>query len=466
VNKRKENSGSKFSEIEIPESLDAVIDGAVERAFKDSKRMKGIKKYNNKFKIFKRTGIFAACIFLFIITVNISPAFAEYLYKIPGFETLITLVKYDKGLETAVNKGYAQKINKSIEDNGVVFSIDDIIFDKRSFIITYSIKTKDKFTNLVINDFKIIDKNGKKIQWACHRGLTDEYSNVNKGIIEIYLEDENSLPEDIIIKCTKIDGLLENHPSRKDIYGDWVVEFKIDKNKLSDSKPIVYELNKEIQLDKITFKVEDLKIHPTTMDVKFNMNNNDDYKYIGFNNIYIEDDKGNIYTSTGGRSLEKSIKITRFTSAYFNKVNSLTLKCDGVYIMPIKDQYVVVDLKNKKVIDDSGYGIKFKYERSNSEGLGYENGEKYDYCACLSLKKEYLNDVNIHPKFHLSDINYEKNMNYDLRIIPVEESYGEGDVECKVMLEFYDMKVKPDTIKLKINRIYEDCIDGFEIKLF
>lgn len=58
-----------------------------------------------------------------------------------------------------------------------------------------------------------------------------------------------------------------------------------------------------------------------------------------------------------------------FQSAYFNNVKSLKVKCDNIYIKPKKDEYIIVDLDNKKVIEDSGYNIKFLYEHNDTESL-------------------------------------------------------------------------------------------------
>ncbi|WP_319001555.1 DUF4179 domain-containing protein [Clostridium sp. CS001] len=89
--------------------------------------------------------------------------FASYISKVPGLAYLVNLINYDKGIKDAVENNFIQNINMSLEHEGLVFTIKDIIIDNSKAILFYSIqnKTNHKFVNIA--EIKLKDENGKDV---------------------------------------------------------------------------------------------------------------------------------------------------------------------------------------------------------------------------------------------------------------------------------------------------------------
>ena len=56
--------------------------------------------------------VFAAlCFFLF--SIRVSTTFANAVSKVPGLDTIVTLITHNKGIEDVIEHGYNEKIDKT-----------------------------------------------------------------------------------------------------------------------------------------------------------------------------------------------------------------------------------------------------------------------------------------------------------------------------------------------------------------
>ncbi|RAL21328.1 DUF4179 domain-containing protein [Thermoflavimicrobium daqui] len=87
----------------------------------------------------------------------ISPSFAATLNKVPVIGSIFDKVG-DNGIKNAVKKGVTtNQVNQSLEKEGVKVTIKDLIYDDTSMIISYEIKSKEKF------ETKLKTKKGKSV---------------------------------------------------------------------------------------------------------------------------------------------------------------------------------------------------------------------------------------------------------------------------------------------------------------
>jgi hypothetical protein len=84
-------SQEKYKKMEIPDELDSVIDRAIESAIKKKTRW------------YKPMAAVVASLLILVLCINVSPVFASYVERIPGFERLVEIVRFDKGLKQAVD---------------------------------------------------------------------------------------------------------------------------------------------------------------------------------------------------------------------------------------------------------------------------------------------------------------------------------------------------------------------------
>jgi hypothetical protein len=453
-------SQEKYKKIEIPDELDSVIDRAIESVIK------------KKIKWYKPMAAVVASLLVLVLCINVSPVFASYVERIPGFERLVKIVRFDKGLKQAVDNGFAQKIDKSSESEGVIFTVNDIILDQKNIILTYDLKTKDLYNNLTLEEFKL--KNiitGQRITNYSHEPIYDEqYSKVNGGIIRIqYDNDKNSIPKQLVIEVTSISGLSKDDDGkqRKTISGTWNISFNINKEKLKEATPknLLLE-NKIVVVDDMKFTIDAVNAYATNMDVHITLDSNNPYKFVDFKNIYMEDEEGTKYRFKGS-SYESQYEYTfHFISNYYATSKHLQLKCDGIYIMPKEKQYIEVDLRNKKIIDDSGFHLEYLFNKSNL--VNYKE-KTYDLQLGIKIVDEKMLTNKDHSRpLEVNGNVYDNNGNSYL-IDTVSWSEQTEIITNKkygvLTYEFPNIKSVPDILKIEIISVYTNSTKYFDAKI-
>jgi hypothetical protein len=276
---------------------------------------------------------------------------------------------------------------------------------------------------------------------------------VNGGIIRIqYDSDKNSIPEQIVIEVTSISGLSKDDDGnqRKTISGTWNISFNIDKEKLKETKPkdLLLE-NKIVVVDDMKFTIDAVKAYATNMDVHITLDSN------------------NPYNRLKGSSYESPYEYTfHFISNYYATSKHLQLKCDGIYIMPKEKQYIEIDLKNKKIIDDSGFHLEYLFDRSN---LVNDKEKTYD----LQLGIKIVDEKMLTNKYHSRPLEvngnvYDNNGNSYLidTVSWSEEKESITNKEYGVLTyEFPNLKSVPDVLKIEIISVYTNLTRYFDVKI-
>lgn len=347
---------SRYSKIHIPEELSNRVDSAVKHGIRKEKRKKFISSI----------GIAVAVLILFISTINISPAFAGYMGSIPGFSSIVRVFKFDKGIKTAVDNDFIQTVEKSAEDNGIKLTIKNIVFDKRRFILFYTIevneKNKDIRTQYGVN---LVNENNEKIA-ICHGvglylGDISTLPYKKEGFFEFINSRGFEWPEKLTLVCSEMyKRNLINHGNKEvKITGNWNISFMLDK-KFLDAKPEEITLNKEVELGHFKCNIKKVEIYPTAVYATVQVNEPDDLKFVDFKNLRLIDGKGMEYKVINEEiSSKNKERIFIFESTYFIDSKELTLAADGIYHIPQEEQYITFDIKNKKLVDNAGYGIEY-----------------------------------------------------------------------------------------------------------
>lgn len=411
----------------------------------------------------KKTGVIYTALICFLVIVSL--CFYPKVKANSEFKELIELFQNDESVKTAIEKGFAQHIHRECTDNNITFSVDDIVMDSRKLIIAFSIKSKEKFQELYMTNDRIINAaNNKYIPHSGEFGFESLNSEtISRGLYEItYDNKKETIPNEIIIKFTEMKGYLDEDSTGRTIKGNWNIQFSIDREKLKEDHPIEYTLNDKVALKDASFTVDYLKIYPTVMNLKVTMDENNKYYLTGFENMRIEDEKGNVYESTGAVECSKKGQISCFETPYFKTSKSFKLKCDGMYMMPKEDEYIVVDLENKKIIDDSGYNLKFGNEYYNTNRF-YEE-DKCDYAFTIEIEKPLF---DIDKVFSILDFKeYAEDENSIVSdIIPMRECRSNEKVKMEYRIEMKDMSSKPKQIKFKVIRAYKYVTEPFEKQL-
>lgn len=464
----------KCNDIEVPKEIHDLLISSVTKADK---------KINKKKTIIKYLSSIAASLVIFIFSINMSPALASSISKIPGLEYLVELFRFDKGLTKAIENNFVQHIDKSAESMNIKLTIKDVIIDKRNMIIAYEVSTRDKkYSDLNISGLSSIeiidDKNNNmvgSIQTSDYPYEEFKITGKKEGIIKVYFnEDILKIPEVLTVKVKEMqDGYYEGNSHEGKyykydrIYGEWKVRFNID-TKLANVNPYLYSVNKSINIGEVNAVIEDINIYPTSGEINFKIKNNEDYKFIDFLNARLVDDKGVEYKMRGGFGSVDNLSGTLFSeSTYFTEAKELYFKADGALFIPKKDMYIVVDIKNKKILENSGFHIEF-------EDATFENiGDKKSYNVTFKIKDKEIIKISSIEGASFGGITYdevkdEKNNKYN-NIGFVSSNIMEDSVKNEKYIisgiSISDITEEPNILKLKIERAAKGLLKAINIKV-
>src|SRR5699024_2285792 len=158
------------------------------------------KKKKRNFRAVLSSVSIAAVIFLFVLSVRVSPVFASYAGQIPGLDRIVELIRGDKGLESAVKNDFVQVIGKSATHEGITFTVDEIIADEAKMIIFYTLEADKDYNYLMLGDLEITDENGKNIAAVISYGNPNDEHEQKRTVsdkIEIDFGHDENLPDQI-----------------------------------------------------------------------------------------------------------------------------------------------------------------------------------------------------------------------------------------------------------------------------
>jgi hypothetical protein len=242
----------KLEESEFDEMSEEIPSIQKERIKKNlNKKIRG----ERKFKGLKYGSIAAAISLVSIIGIGtVSPAFAE---NIPVLSSITQTLNDKFGFNGEYDK-YSQSVNKSVTDNGVTLTINEVLADDSKLIIGYTIKSTKKIEDLqVVGLSRFLKINGKSFgsNGSGTGNYVDDYTYVGSDEIHTTLP-QNSQSFNISLNVDDIMG----------IKGKWNIAFSASKDELV-KKSVVFKPNNKIDLpdsnatiDKVVFSPIDTSI--------------------------------------------------------------------------------------------------------------------------------------------------------------------------------------------------------------
>lgn len=373
-------------------------------------------------------------------------------------ENIQRLTKYDKGLEMALSNNYLQEINKSAIDKGISFKVEGAVLDNKRLTLSYSLNSEENLP-LSLGEFNVVDEHSNCINaYKVYSSSNDFESNKNTGLITLILDDNlNTFPQNITISCSS----LESEPCTMEgrtVYGNWNVSFGL--NTLPyNVMPKQINLNKSIKVNDMDFTIDYIKMYPTVVDIKLTFNENNLNKFIKFKNLYLRDEKGNMYSWYGLSSVisENELEL-HFESSYFANSKELYLSFDGIYCIPKEDRYLIYDLDSKALIDRGGYDIEITEDNFNVE----HKNKKYDLKLGFKVKdKNILGDDESFLELSseaLNESGEELSITTRQVYIPVKRKLT-GDI-------FIENLRNSHVLKIKIEGASVGIMENTETKLF
>ncbi|MBU0905120.1 MAG: DUF4179 domain-containing protein [Firmicutes bacterium] len=329
-------------QIEQQDIPNSKLDGAILQGMERAKREQRLKRKKRKKGIWT-LAISAVLLITLVTSIRVSPAFASAVSSIPGLEKIVAMIQYDKGLTAAIENNY-QVIDASQTKDNVELIIDGVVLDESGMIVFYTLQSEENLQNVRIGNVEI--KNKELSPLSSSYGITpgDETVNEFNSRINFHFQEPTKL------KDLDFTLLMTIEHEGKDV--DYKLPFTVPEN----VKPsIVYELNKEVVIEKQKFTFKKVTIHPLRVDVQISINPNNSKKILQFVDLRLEDENGEVWGSslngTIGRGIGDLDQNIYLQSNYFEKPKELYLRINTLQAVHQNEAFVVVDTERKVLIN-------------------------------------------------------------------------------------------------------------------
>lgn len=329
-------------------------------------------------------GFIAAVFAVFVLLVNISPAFACTVGRIPLLHDLAKYVAFFPSLSAAVDNNYYQEIGQEQTVNGITAGIEYIIVDQKQLTIFY---TLDSNVYEAMNAMpEISDSNSEKPVGVCVAWNGDSVVNGDlrkvtvdfaSGTMPVALKLKLSVSEAESASATSASApsdeknQQDEEPIKEPAY---IAEFNFDLtfNPNYLDKAERYTPEDSFVIDGQTLTLVSAEIYPTSMRLTFDgaQSNTAWLKNIDF---YVENDRGELFDginngiSAYGSSDSPMTPTYIIESPFFSDSKNLTLYITGARWLDKSIDRVHIDLASKKA-DYLAKGLAFEMAEKTENG--------------------------------------------------------------------------------------------------
>ena len=407
-----------YENTKIPDNLDVIVKNTLKKGKNRSKAK----------KIYKVGTTLVASFITFVLIINLSPSVANAISNIPLVGKLSELVKFDKGLDNAIEHELVKNLNIKEEKNGIVVNVNNVVGDWKRLWIEYKLESNNLYDcNISVKTIDGLNNINGMYGY-------DKVSGEDSNYIEIGFEEFTSefiLEFNIFNKGEDIDV-----ETGRTINAKYIETFQIviSLDEIFNSKLESVDIkNKIINTEIGNIEVENISTSKTRTIMDFNLKS-DEFDFMSFENPRLIDNEGNIYNisrfytsdDTGdGKSIE-------FNGELANDIKSLEFQCDGVYYARKADKNISVNLIEGFVAPNN-YGIEFlsfkdnilKLKSNDIKSISFNNIEKEYSVKEISISNSSDNNFN-------ETIIELKIENFNENILDLEIYWVQKDITSKI----------------------------------
>ncbi|WP_427050883.1 DUF4179 domain-containing protein [Paenibacillus sp. TC-CSREp1] len=282
----------------------------------------------------------AALVLLFTGCIRVSPAFASFVEQLPGMESVVSLIRQDKGLMMAIDQSLLQKVGIADEHDGGSVTVEGIITDESRMVIFYKMKgIKDVEKSGF--DIDLLDENGKQLpvafSYASPHADSDAKDPVYENFIDASFPNETSPPDVLTV-------VFKSRNAAKP--GVWKVTLPVDKNLTKGMKKVI-PVHQLLVIDGQRIQVKQATMYPTRVVLDVQLDSSNTKKIFGLSNLQLVDEQGRAWRTD--TSIGEDTRSIYFESMYFSKPKKLTLQGSGFSGLDKKELDFTLNLKTHEI---------------------------------------------------------------------------------------------------------------------
>lgn len=317
----------------------------------------------------------AAAVFLFVVLVNASPAFAGAVMDIPVIGRLAELVKFDKSLSGAIENDYIQAVGLHARDGQSSLYLPYVIADEKNLILFYQLpdelaKAPRQGTDTFeLHLERLVDgETGRELDGYSYESVLAGYEELSKtqGLLLQRLSFEDApVPRHLLLSVS----LAQADQSLRHF------QFELFLDAFAPAK--VHEIHQTFTALGQRFTVERLLLYPTVTQVDIRLDGSNDALIKGFGLSILEDGREALSKSSGiTASYDDDMMHLYLESNYFNPGQRRQLSIEGIQLIPKAEEYLTIDL-NAKAMEPEIQKLRLKSVEMGATGatayLVFEN---------------------------------------------------------------------------------------------
>ncbi|MEQ2526843.1 DUF4179 domain-containing protein [Bacillaceae bacterium CLA-AA-H227] len=322
--------------LDVPEEkLDDAIYSGFQKAKREKARLKGKKWWLS-------VAFVAVLVLGFFTSIRVSPAFANYVAEIPGMEKIVELIRHDKGMMTAIENDYYERIGISEKKNGIEVVIDGVIADENGLVLFYTINSDEKQTEIMMDNVVLKNADGKEAE---HYSLTyggPHYSEKGEksfnGAIEYFFPEKPLLDRELQLEI-EIRG--ENYSFPLSLKSD----IKVKKT---------YPINQTVTIEGQKIHILDATVYPLRVAVHVKMDPKNTKKLLELEDLRLVDENGEAWTKikdgVTGSEISDNERIYYLQSNYFKEPKELYLTLNKIQAVDKDYANVIVDFEKGEIL--------------------------------------------------------------------------------------------------------------------
>ncbi|MGM9525103.1 MAG: DUF4179 domain-containing protein [Peptococcaceae bacterium] len=237
-------------------------------------------------RVQKAVAVAACTLLIFTGAVNLSPAFASAVAKVPVVKELAAAVAFDPSMKAAMEHDYIQLVKQSVSDQGYRFDLEYLVADPANLTIYYKMpqlapEQQQKYHLML----ELLDLDGKKLEgygasweqpgWTEEEALSKAQFSFTEGTLPEQLQllitietdvsaDEKAEDEEAYSVESVTTHLEEPLPEYTTV-ACMTIPLTIDQDNLFNARTL--ELHHTVQVDGQTLIFDQVEIYPTQMRV-------------------------------------------------------------------------------------------------------------------------------------------------------------------------------------------------------
>ncbi|WP_391209516.1 DUF4179 domain-containing protein [Psychrobacillus sp. L4] len=298
-----------------------------------------------KRRLYSVASVAAIVLLLFVTSIRVSPVFAQVMAKIPGFDSIVHMISYDKGISDIVENDYYEELGIVVKKGDYTLTLQGVVADHSGMTIFYKLESPFDLSKLSITSLEVS-------QQGIPFGVINSYTASKTGKRTVQEDQvEITSPHDLSYNNKTFEFNLHLSDAT-DAETKFSVPFTLTK---PIEQPKVYEVNQAVVVDGQTINIKQLKISPLRAEIRLAADEQNTMQLLKFISVRLIDENGEDWVlprnSWGGFGNLREGEVSLFVqSNYFRQPKKLTLVMERIQALPKGSDFIEVDFEKKKVL--------------------------------------------------------------------------------------------------------------------